>query len=382
MKRNVAILGSTGSIGTQAIEVIEKNTEHFSVEVLTAYNNAELLVRQAISLVPNFVVIGNESKYEFVKEQLQHFPVKVFAGLKSIADIVEMDSIDIVLTAMVGYAGLLPTLNAIKAGKAIALANKETMVVAGELVNSLARENKVPVIPVDSEHSAIFQCLKGEDPGGIEKIILTASGGPFLHKSYEELMTVTREEALNHPRWCMGDKITIDSASMMNKGLEAIEARWLFNLRPDQIEVVIHPQSIIHSMVEFVDGSVKAQMGVPDMKLPIQFALAYPHRLKSDFPRLNFGSLSNLTFESPDIKKFRNLAISLEVMRKGGNSPCVMNAANEMAVDAFLKGRIGFLRMPEIIEQVLGKTVFIKNPSYEDYCRSDSEAREEAKKLI
>ncbi len=382
MKRRIAILGSTGSIGTQAIDVIENNPDHFSVEVLTAYNNAELLVRQAVTLVPNFVVIGNEEKYDFVKEQLQNFPIKVFAGLKSVADVVEMDSVDMVLTAMVGYVGLLPTLNAIKAGKAIALANKETMVVAGELVNKLAREKNVPVIPVDSEHSAIFQCLRGEAPESVQKIILTASGGPFRGKSQEELSRVTRKEALNHPNWCMGDKITIDSASLMNKGLEAIEARWLFNLRPEQIDVVIHPQSVIHSMVEFVDGSVKAQMGVPDMRIPIQYAMSYPHRLKSDFPRLEFSRLSNLTFESPDLKKFRNLAISLEVMKRGGNQPCVMNAANEVVVDAFLKERIGFLEMPEIIEQVLDKTVFIKDPSYEDYCSSDSAAREIAKQLI
>ncbi|HYW96803.1 MAG TPA: 1-deoxy-D-xylulose-5-phosphate reductoisomerase [Bacteroidales bacterium] len=382
MKRRIAILGSTGSIGTQAIEVIEHHPDLFSVEVLTAYNNAELLVRQAISLVPNIVVIGNEEKYEFVKAQLENFPVKVFAGLKSIAEVVELDSIDMVLTAMVGYAGLLPTLNALRAGKAIALANKETKVVAGELVNKLAAEKNVPVIPVDSEHSAIFQCLTGEAHPGIEKIILTASGGPFLDKSFEDLGAVTRKEALDHPNWCMGDKITIDSASMMNKGLEAIEARWLFNLRPDQIDVVIHPQSVIHSMVQFIDGSVKAQMGVPDMRMPIQYALGYPHRLKSDFPRLDFTQFSKLTFETPDTKKFRNLAISLEVMKKGGNLPCVMNAANEVVVDAFLNEKVGFLEMPSLIEQVLGKTVFLKNPTYEDYCSSDSEAREIAKQLI
>ncbi len=382
MKRKIAILGSTGSIGTQSVEVIENNPSYFEIEALTAYNNAELLVKQAIKHVPNIVVIGNEKKYDFVKQQLKNFPIKVFAGFKSISEIVELDSIDIVLTAMVGYSGLLPTLNAIKAGKMIALANKETMVVAGELVTKIAQLNKVPVIPVDSEHSAIFQCLLGERPVDIQKIILTASGGPFRDKDMKFIERATKNEALDHPNWCMGDKITIDSASLMNKGLEAIEAKWLFNLKPEQIDVVIHPQSIIHSMVEFIDGSIKAQMGIPDMRVPIQYALSYPYRIKADFPRLNFSEYHNLTFESPDTKKFRNLAISYEVMKKGGNWPCIMNAANEIVVDAFLKDKIGFTKMPGIIEQVLERSFFVSHPEYEDYCSSDSEAREIAKQLI
>jgi len=381
-KLNIAILGSTGSIGTQTIEVIENHRDKFAIELLTAYNNAELLVKQAVKYVPNTVIIGNPEKYNFVQSQLEHLPVKVFTGISSIADEVQNENIDVVLTAMVGFSGLLPTINAIKAGKKIALANKETMVVAGELITNLAEEYRVPVIPVDSEHSAIFQCLMGEQMKNVEKIILTASGGPFRNKKIEELQNVTKEQALDHPNWCMGDKITIDSASMMNKGLEVIEAKWLFGLKPSQIDVVVHPQSIIHSMVQFVDGSIKAQMGVPDMRVPIQFALSFPGRLQSDFPRIDFRNYANLSFEVPDLKKFRNLAISFEAMKKGGNWPCLMNAANEIAVDAFLKEKIGFLEMPEIIEHVLGKANFIDKPDYSDYCNSDAEARQIAEQKI
>jgi 1-deoxy-D-xylulose-5-phosphate reductoisomerase len=382
MQKGIAILGSTGSIGTQALEVIAANNDMFSVEILTAYNNAELLVKQSLVAVPNTVIIGNPLKYEFVRDQLKHLPIKVFTGMESINEVVQFESVDTVLTAMVGYAGLSPTLSAVKAGKTIALANKETMVVAGELVNRLAAKHNARIIPVDSEHSAIFQCLMGESHAGIEKVILTASGGPFRSKSIDYLSSVKKEEALKHPNWCMGDKITIDSASMMNKGLEAIEARWLFHLSPEQIEIVIHPQSIVHSMVQFIDGSVKAQLSVPDMKMPIQFALSYPSRIPSEFKRLDFSQCINLSFETPDTKKFRNLAISLEAMKKGGNWPCIMNAANEVVVDAFLNDRIGFLKMPEIIEQVLVKSSFIKNPEYEDYCGSDAEARQIANMLI
>lgn len=382
MIKKIAILGSTGSIGTQALSVIEKNPDHFSVELLSANNNAELLIKQAIRFVPNIVIIGNKDKYSFVKESLSNFPIKVFSGLDSVNDAMELESIDIVLTAMVGYAGLLPTIKAIEAGKNIALANKETLVVAGQLINKIAIENRVNIIPVDSEHSAIFQCLTGENPDWIEKIILTASGGPFREKSLDFLKTASREEALQHPNWCMGDKITIDSASLMNKGLEAIEAHWLFGLKPEEIEILIHPQSIIHSMVQFKDGSVKAQLGEPDMRMPIHFALSYPERIFSDLPRMDLAKISNLTFESPDTKKFRNLAISFEVMKKGGNWPCIMNAANEIAVEAFLKGKTGFLEMSDIIENVLEKSSFIASPVYEDYCSSDAEARSIAKSLI
>jgi 1-deoxy-D-xylulose-5-phosphate reductoisomerase len=382
LKKGIAILGSTGSIGTQTLEVIGKNPDHFDVEVLTAHNNAELLVKQAIQYVPNIVVIGNKNKYEYVKNSLQHFPVKVFAGSESISDVVSLDSIDLVVTAMVGYAGLLPTIRALEAGKNIALANKETLVVAGSIIRSLSNANKAYIIPVDSEHSAIYQCLLGEELKSVEKIILTASGGPFREKSLEEIRNAGVSDALNHPNWCMGNKITIDSASLMNKGLEAIEAYWLFDLKPEEIEVVIHPQSIIHSMVQFMDGSIKAQLGEPDMRVPIQYALAFPSRIKSDFPRLDFSKNVNLTFESPDLKKFRNLAISFEVMKKGGNWPCIMNAANEIVVDAFLKEKIGFLEMSGIIEQVLEKSYFIKDPGYEDLCGSDSEARKIAEQIL
>ncbi len=382
MKKRVAILGSTGSIGNQAIEVIESNPDIFEIEVLTAYNNAELLIKQAIKCVPNVVVIGNEEKYSMVKESLANFPIKVYAGLEAISQIATMETIDIVLTAMVGYSGLAPTLAAIGAGKSIALANKETMVVAGEMIRKLAIEKNVTIIPVDSEHSAIFQCLSGEENNAVEKLILTASGGPFRDKSPEFVKTVNKEQALNHPNWCMGAKITIDSASMMNKGLEVIEARWLFDVPQNKIEVLVHPQSIIHSMVQFEDGSVKAQMGLPDMRLPIQYALGFPNRIKSDFPRLNFLEHSILSFESPDTKKFRNLAIAYEALQKGGNWPCIMNAANEICVNAFLCDQIGFMEMSDIIEQVLCKSGFIAKPDLNDLKSSDKEARILANQLI
>ncbi|MCF8381778.1 MAG: 1-deoxy-D-xylulose-5-phosphate reductoisomerase [Bacteroidales bacterium] len=382
MKKGIAILGSTGSIGTQTLQVIDSNPEHFSIELLSAHNNVELLVKQAIQYVPNIVIVTNPDHYTFLKTQLQNFPIKVFAGIDSVVDAIQLESIDIVLTAMVGYAGLLPTIKAIEAGKNIALANKETLVVAGSLINKLAIENRVNIIPVDSEHSAIFQCLTGENPDWIEKIILTASGGPFRGKSMDFLKNVSPEQALQHPNWCMGNKITIDSASLMNKGLEAIEAKWLFGLKPEEIEIVVHPQSIIHSMVQFKDGSVKAQMGEPDMRMPIHYALAFPERLPSTLPRLDFTKCSNLTFEAPDPKKFRNLAISFEAMKKGGNWPCLMNAANEIVVDAFLKGKAGFLEMPEIIEKVLVGSSYLAHPNYDDLKQSDSEARLIAKSLI
>lgn len=382
MKKRIAILGSTGSIGCQTIEVIAANPGIFEIEILTAYNNAELLVKQAIQYVPNLVVIGNEEKYEFVKQNLANFPIKVYAGMDAINQVVEMDSIDMVLTAMVGYSGLAPTLAAINSGKNIALANKETMVVAGEMIRKLAIEKQINIIPVDSEHSAIFQCLTGEEHNPVEKLILTASGGPFRDKSVEFVKTASKAQALNHPNWCMGSKITIDSASMMNKGLEVIEARWLFDVPQDKIEVLIHPQSIIHSMVQFEDGSVKAQLGLPDMRLPIQYALGFPNRIKSEFPRLNFLDHPNLSFESPDTKKFRNLAIAYEALRKGGNWPCIMNAANEIVVNAFLCEQLGFMEMSEVIEKVLDKSEFIQKPGIEDLKFSDREARILANELI
>ena len=374
LKRRIAILGSTGSIGTQALEVIASNPDLFEVEVLTAYNSYETLINQALTYLPNAVVIGNKENYGFVKDALSATDIKVYAGAEAIAQIVEMDTIDIVLTAMVGFSGLIPTINAIKAKKTIALANKETMVVAGELINELALQNNVPIIPVDSEHSAIFQCLVGEK-SPIEKIILTASGGPFRQHTLDQLKKVTCADALNHPNWCMGSKITIDSATMMNKGFEIIEAKWLFNLKPEQIEVIVHPQSIVHSLVQFEDGSLKAQLGLPDMRLPIQYALSFPFRIKSDFPRFSFANYSNLTFEEPDTTKFRNLALAKEALIKGGNAPCILNAANEIAVESFLNERIGFLQMSEIIEKVILKSSFISKPSINDYSLSDIETR-------
>jgi 1-deoxy-D-xylulose-5-phosphate reductoisomerase len=381
MKRRIAILGSTGSIGTQALEVIEKHPDLFEVEVLTANNNVKLLISQALKFNPNTVVIGNKDLYPEVILALNKTDIKVFAGDEAIAQVVEMETIDMVLTAMVGYSGLIPTINAVRAKKPIALANKETLVVAGELIMGLAYENNVPIIPVDSEHSAIFQCLVGEK-NPIEKIILTASGGPFRNHSFKQLARVTRADALNHPNWCMGNKITIDSATLMNKGFEVIEAKWLFNLKPEQIDVVVHPQSIIHSMVQFEDGSIKAQMGLPDMKLPIQYALGFPKRIKSDFPRFSFLAYPNLTFEEPDKDRFPALQFAMDAMIKGGNMPCILNAANEVAVDAFLCEKIGFLKMADIIEECLSKASYIEHPSFEDYIHTDKETRELAVKLI
>jgi len=373
--KKIAILGSTGSIGTQALDVVKSNPESFSVEVLTAHSNADLLIQQALEYKPNAVVIGDESKYQLVKDTLWDAGVKVYAGAQALEQIVEMTEIDMVLTALVGAAGLRPTINAIQSGKQIALANKETLVVAGDLVTKLAKEKAVNIYPVDSEHSAIFQCLAGEWHNQIEKIILTASGGPFRGKSKEELATVTKAQALKHPNWDMGAKITIDSASLMNKGLEVIEAKWLFNLTPDQIEVIVHPQSIIHSIVQFTDGSMKAQMGLPDMKLPIQYAMGYPERLKSDFPRFDFFNYPQLTFEQPDRETFRCLNIAFEAMRQGGNMPCVMNAANEIAVAKFLKDEIGFLQIADVVSSTMEKVPFISNPTLDDYLASDTEAR-------
>lgn len=374
-KRNIAILGSTGSIGTQALEVIQANPTIFEVEVLTAQSNAQLLIEQAIAFRPNCVVIGNESLYSQVFDALDPHGIKVYAGANALESVVQMEAIDMVLTSMVGYAGLLPTIKAIEAGKHIALANKETLVVAGELITALAQQKGVNIYPVDSEHSAIFQCLVGEFHNPIEKIILTASGGPFRGKKREELIHVTKAQALKHPNWVMGAKITIDSASLMNKGLEVIEAKWLFNLKASQIDVVVHPQSIIHSLVQFEDGSIKAQMGLPDMKLPIQFALGFPNRLKSDFPRFDFINYPNLTFEQPDKKTFRNLQLAFDAMAQGGNMPCILNAANEIAVAAFLDDKIGFLQMSDLIETCMAKVPFIKHPTLDDYIQTDAATR-------
>lgn len=380
--KRIAIFGSTGSIGTQALDVIDKNRDKFSVEVLTAHGNDALLIQQALTYQPNIVVISNEQKYARVKEALANTDIKVFAGEKSLEDVASMDVYDVMLAAIVGYAGLKPTLNAIKAGKTIALANKETLVVAGDIVMQLAYQNRVPIIPVDSEHSAIFQCLVGEVRNPIEKVILTASGGPFLGRKPNYLVNVKRDHALQHPNWTMGAKISVDSATLMNKGLEMIEAKWLFNLRSDQIDVLVHPQSIIHSMVQFEDGSIKAQMGLPDMKLPIQYALGFPNRIPNDFPRTDFKRIRNLSFEEPDIKTFRNLALAIEALEKGGNLPCVLNAANEIAVYAFLRNRIGFLDMTDVIEQTMQKVIYLKEPSLDDYLESDAEARHYAADLI
>ncbi|HEY8957698.1 1-deoxy-D-xylulose-5-phosphate reductoisomerase [Chitinophaga sp.] len=381
-KRKIAIFGSTGSIGIQALEVIAAHPDRFSVEVLTAQQNADLLIEQALKFKPNAVVIGNEEKYKQVKDILFDKGIKVFAGAKSMVEVASWSSIDMVLAAIMGFAGLAPTLSAIEQGTPVALANKETLVVAGDIVMATARRKNVPIIPVDSEHSAIFQCLLGEPFSKVEKVILTASGGPFLGKKPNFLINVKKDHALQHPNWSMGAKITIDSATLMNKGLEMIEARWLFGLAPENIEVVIHAQSIIHSMVQFVDGSLKAQMGLPDMKLPIQYALGYPDRLANDFPRFSFRNYPSLTFEQPDTKTFRNLAIATEAMHKGGNAACVMNAANEEVVNAFLKNRIGFLQMTEVIEETLGKIPFIETPTLHDYYECDNAAREHAASLI
>ncbi|MEQ9423536.1 MAG: 1-deoxy-D-xylulose-5-phosphate reductoisomerase [Cyclobacteriaceae bacterium] len=381
-KRNIAILGSTGSIGTQALDVISRHPEKFEAEVLTANNNVDLLIRQARKFKPNVVVIQNESHYDKLFDALNPLDIKVYAGENALASVVEMDSIDIVLTALVGYSGLKPTINAIESGKSIALANKETLVVAGDLVTRLAREKAINIYPVDSEHSAIFQCLVGEFQNSIEKIILTASGGPFRGKDKGFLASVKKEQALKHPNWDMGAKITIDSASLMNKGLEVIEAKWLFGVGLDKIEVVVHPQSIIHSMVQFEDGSMKAQMGLPDMRVPIQFALSYPDRLQADFPRFNFADYPELTFEKPDPQTFRNLGLAYEAMRTGGNGPCILNAANEIAVSEFLKDKVSFLGMSDVVESCLAKVPHIAKPTLDDYVSTDKETRIRAKELI
>ena len=380
--KRVAILGSTGSIGTQTLDVIRQHPDWFTVEVLTAQHNWELLVAQALEFKPNTVVIGNEDHYSKVKEALSGEPIKVFAGQKAIAQVVEMDTIDVVLTALVGYSGLIPTVHAIRAGKQIALANKETLVVAGELITALAKQHGVNIYPVDSEHSAIFQCLVGEFHNPIEKIILTASGGPFRGKDTTYLSSVTREQALKHPNWDMGAKITIDSASLMNKGLEVIEAKWLFGLKTEQIDVVVHPQSIVHSLVQFEDGSIKAQLGLPDMRIPIQFALSYPDRLKSNFERFNFANYPQLTFEQPDVKTFRNLQLAYDALAAGGNAPCILNAANEIAVAAFLNRQIGFLEMSDLIEETLNQANFLARPQLEDYIESDRQARELSENIL
>ncbi len=379
-KKQIAILGSTGSIGTQALQVIEEHPDLYEAYALTANNQVELLAEQARKFMPAAVVVANESKYAQLKELLADLPIQVYAGADALCEIVEAKPIDVVLASMVGYAGLRPTMNAIKAGKAIALANKETLVVAGELINALAQQYHTPILPVDSEHSAIFQCLEMNNP--LEKVILTASGGPFRTFTKEQLQYVTKEQALKHPNWDMGAKITIDSATMMNKGFEVIEAKWLFGVRPDQIEVVVHPQSVIHSMVQYEDGAVKAQLGVPDMRLPIQYAFSYPQRIKASFDRLDFSQMKALTFEQPDTDRFRCLALAYEALNRGGNMACIVNATNEVVVSAFLHDRISFLQMSEVIEQTMGKVTFIQTPSYEDYVATDAEARRVALDLI
>jgi len=382
LKKAIAILGSTGSIGRQALEVLEAHPDHFTVEVLTSNRNAALLIEQALKFQPNAVVIGDEKQYLMVKEALSSQPVKVYGGEEALSQVMEMESIHTVLTAVVGYAGLKPTLAAIRAGKQIALANKETLVVAGELVTGLAQEKAVNIYPVDSEHSAIFQCLAGEWNNKIEKIYLTASGGPFRGKDRNFLSTVKKEQALKHPNWNMGAKITIDSASMMNKGLEMIEAKWLFNLKPEQVDVIVHPQSIIHSIVQFEDGSMKAQMGLPDMKLPIQYALGFPDRLKSDFPRFDFASYASLTFEKADPGTFRNLDLATQALKRGGNLPCILNAANEVAVEAFLQDKTGFLEMSDIIEECMQQIPFMERPLYDNYVECDRETRLLAEQIV
>jgi len=380
MKKQIAILGSTGSIGTQALKVIAEHPDLYEAYALTANNKVDLLIEQARQFRPEAVVIANPDKYLQLKEALSDLPIKVYAGADALAQIVESGPIDIVLTAMVGYAGLRPTMNAIKAGKVIALANKETMVVAGELVNALAAQYRVPILPVDSEHSAIFQCLELNNP--VHKITLTASGGPFRTFSLEQLQTVTKEQALKHPNWSMGAKITIDSASMMNKGFEVIEAKWLFGVRPEQIEVVVHPQSVVHSMVEYVDGAVKAQLGVPDMRLPIQYAFSYPKREPLSGERLDFMKCNTLTFEAPDTRRFRNLALAYEALHRGGNMPCIVNAANEVVVASFLKDQISFLGMSDVIEKTMERVTFIQTPTYEDYVETDALTRRVAAEMV
>ena len=375
MKKRIAILGSTGSIGTQALDVIQENPEYFEVEVLTANNNVDVLINQAKTFQPNAVVIANPDKYSYVSEALKNEPIKVYAGADALNQVVQMETVDLVLTAMVGYSGLMPTYNAIKSGKNIALANKETMVVAGEIITKAAMENKVEILPVDSEHSAIFQCLVGEFMNPIEKIYLTCSGGPFRGKAEEELRHVTVDNALDHPNWDMGDKITIDSATLMNKGFEMIEACWLFGIPASKIDIVIHPQSVIHSIVQFEDGSMKAQMGLPDMKLPIQYAMGFPARIKNNYPRFNFMDYPTLDFEPPNTKIFRNLALAFEAMKIGGNMPCILNAANEVVVEAFLNKKITFLQIPAIIEEAMPKVAFIKKPGLDDLIQTNTETR-------
>ena len=382
MKKRIAIFGSTGSIGTQALEVISSHADLFSAAILTAQNNEDLLIEQALKFKPSIVVIGDDKKFQVVKDALSSTKIKVLGGEDALTEAATEDCYDMMIAAIVGFAGLKPTLQAIESGKAVGLANKETLVVAGDIVMHKAVEHKAPVIPIDSEHSAIFQCLVGETRNRIEKVILTASGGPFLGKKPNFLVNVKRDHALQHPNWSMGAKITIDSATLMNKGLEMIEAKWLFNLRPDQVHVLVHPQSIIHSMVQFEDGSMKAQMGLPDMKLPIQYALSFPHRLKSNFPRYDFRKPNQLTFEEPDVKTFRNLSLATDALFKGGNLPCVMNAANEIAVYAFLRNRIGFLDMTDVIERAMEKVPFIEKPTLEEYYESDGESRHFAASLI
>ena len=380
MKKQIAILGSTGSIGTQALQVIEEHPDLYEVYAITANNRVDKLIEQARKFQPEAVVIANEDKYQQLKDALADLPIKVYAGAEALCEIVESGSVNIVLTAMVGYAGLKPTINAIKAGKTIALANKETLVVAGELITELAQQYRNPILPVDSEHSAIFQCLEMNNP--ISKVILTASGGPFRTFSMEQLATVTKEQALKHPNWSMGAKITIDSASMMNKGFEVIEAKWLFGVKPEQIEVVVHPQSVIHSMVEYMDGAVKAQLGVPDMRLPIQYAFSYPKRESLSGERLDFMKCNTLTFEAPDTKRFRNLAFAYEAMNRGGNMACILNAANEVVVAAFLKDQISFLGMSDVIEKTMNRVSFISNPTYNDYVETDAIARRIAAEFV
>lgn len=381
-KKRIAIFGSTGSIGTQALEVIRSNHDQFETEILTAQTNADLLIAQALEFRPNAVVIGDDTLYTKVKEALGSTAIKVFAGEKALEEVADFDTYDMMLAAIVGFAGLKPTLKAVEKGKAIGLANKETLVVAGDIVMQKAYEKRAPVIPVDSEHSAIFQCLVGEGRNKIEKIILTASGGPFLGKKPNFLVNVKRDHALQHPNWAMGAKITIDSATLMNKGLEMIEAKWLFNLEPEQVQVIVHPQSVIHSMVQFEDGSMKAQMGLPDMKLPIQYAMAFPNRIRNDFPRFDFRKYPNLGFEEPDVKTFRNLALATEALFKGGNMPCILNAANEIAVWAFLRNRIGFLDITAVVEKTMHHTTFIEKPTLEQYFETDGEARTFAASLM
>ena len=382
IKKRIAIFGSTGSIGTQALEVVDAHPDLLEVEILTAQTNDKLLIEQALKYKPNAVVIGDERKYEAVKNALESKDIKVFAGENALEEVADFNTYDIMLAGIVGFAGLKPTLRAIENGKAIALANKETLVVAGDIVMQMAVAKRVPIIPVDSEHSAIFQCLVGETRNKIEKIILTASGGPFLGKKPNYLVNVKRDHALQHPNWKMGAKITIDSATLMNKGLEMIEAKWLFNLLPDQIEVIIHPQSIVHSMVQFEDGSIKAQMGLPDMKLPIQYALTFPIRIPNNNPRANFRKIPSLAFEEPDIKTFRNLSLAITALEKGGNFPCILNAANEIAVWAFLNNRIGFLDITAVIEKCLQQITYIEKPNLADYFESDGEARNLAASLV